>query len=511
MLIFLTRRLIASILLLLVASFVVYLLMAYAGNPLGFLNEISDPQQRAAIERRVTKSLDLETPPALRYFKWLGGLFTGEGFGISARTQLPVNDELRTRLPLTLKLVSAALVLSIVFGVTTGIVTALRQYSGFDYIVTFTTFLFFSLPVFWVAVILKDWGGIGFNDWWRDGAEMPLWLIVVAGALALILGYSIAGGRWQRRAVIALASGAGGAAFIYYLSESGWFVNPGIGLAVLIPLALGIALAATAVFAGVRNRRALGAALSTAAVGVVLYLPLQPYFDRSGFAWRHAFVLAVIAVAVGVAIGYLWGGFDKGLSAKVSALVAFLVGFVIFVDRMMQSWNEYATDSIVRNRPIKTVGHQEPRLGDFGFWIVNNDAFAHMILPTVTLMLISLAGYTRYTRASMLEVLNLDYIRTARAKGLTERTVVVRHGLRNALIPLATIVAFDIGALLGGAVITETVFEWPGMGRLFIDGLQNLDPNPVMAAAMVVAVTAVTANIVADIFYSILDPRIRMN
>ena len=85
-------------------------------------------------------------------------------------------------------------------------------------------------------------------------------------------------------------------------------------------------------------------------------------------------------------------------------------------------------------------------------------------------MLISLATYTRYSRASMLEVLNQDYIRTARAKGLTERTVVIRHGFRNAMIPLATIVAFDIGGILGGAVITETVFEWNAMGRMFQDG-----------------------------------------
>jgi peptide/nickel transport system permease protein len=524
MLTFLARRLIASVLLLLVASFVVYILMAYAGNPLGFLNEISDPQQRAAVERAVREGLDLDTPPLLRYFKWLGRLFPltvesgfpwikwdGVDFGISARTRLSVNGELKTRLPLTLKLVGAALVLSIVFGVTTGIVTALRQYSGFDYIVTFFTFLFFSLPVFWVAVILKDWGGINFNDWWRDGATMPTWVVALAGVFAAILGYSIAGGRWQRKALIALAFGVVGAGLVFYLSESGWFVNPGIGLAILIPLAVAIAVAATAVFAGIRNRRALGAALTTAGVGIVLYLPLQPYFDGPKYSWWHTLLLAVIAIASGIAIGYLWGGFDKGLSAKVSALVAFLVGFVTFVDRMMQSWNEYASDSIVRNRPIKTVGHQEPRLSEHGFWIVNNDAFAHMILPTLALMLISLAGYTRYTRASMLEVLNLDYIRTARAKGLTERTVVVRHGLRNALIPLATIVAFDIGGMLGGAVITETVFEWAGMGRLFIEGLQSLDPNPVMAATMVVGATAVAANILADIMYSILDPRIRIN
>jgi peptide/nickel transport system permease protein len=120
------------------------------------------------------------------------------------------------------------------------------------------------------------------------------------------------------------------------------------------------------------------------------------------------------------------------------------------------------------------------------------------------------AAYTRYSRASMLEVLNQDYIRTARAKGLTERTVVVRHAFRNALIPLATIVAFDISGIIGGAVITESVFEWEGMGRLFIDGLREFDPNRVMAFFVVTGVFAVVFNLIADITYAVLDPRIRI-
>ncbi len=173
--------------------------------------------------------------------------------------------------------------------------------------------------------------------------------------------------------------------------------------------------------------------------------------------------LGVIAVLVGVAVGYAWGGFDKGLSARTAGVTALLVGVVIFVDRAMQSWDEYSANPVIRNRPIKTIGDREARLeGDF--WLHANDLFSHLILPTVALMLISVATYTRYSRASMLEVLNQDYIRTARSKGLTERTVVIRHGLRNAMIPLATVVAVDISGVLGGAVITETVFEWNAMG-----------------------------------------------
>jgi peptide/nickel transport system permease protein len=111
----------------------------------------------------------------------------------------------------------------------------------------------------------------------------------------------------------------------------------------------------------------------------------------------------------------------------------------------------------------------------------------------------------------MLDVLNQDYVRTARAKGLNERTVIVRHSFRNALIPLATLVAFDFAGVLGGAVVTETVFGWSGMGLMFQRGLTNTDPNPVMAFFLVTAVATVVFNMIADIAYAYLDPRIRLS
>ena len=126
-------------------------------------------------------------------------------------------------------------------------------------------------------------------------------------------------------------------------------------------------------------------------------------------------------------------------------------------------------------------------------------------------MLISFAAYTRYSRSSMLEVMNQDYIRTARAKGLTERRSWSRHGFRNALIPLATIVPIDIITLIGGAVITEAVFARPGMGQLFVRSLNDAEIDPVMAYLLIVGDLAIIANIVADIIYASLDPRIRVN
>jgi peptide/nickel transport system permease protein len=133
------------------------------------------------------------------------------------------------------------------------------------------------------------------------------------------------------------------------------------------------------------------------------------------------------------------------------------------------------------------------------------------VLPSIALVLISFAQYTRYTRASMLETMSQDYVRTARAKGLTERTVIVRHAFRNALIPVTTLMALDIAAVLSGAIITETIFGWVGLGRLFLTGIQTVDPNPVMAFFLVAATAVLVFNLVADVLYAYLDPRIRLS
>lgn len=125
-------------------------------------------------------------------------------------------------------------------------------------------------------------------------------------------------------------------------------------------------------------------------------------------------------------------------------------------------------------------------------------------------MLISFASYTRYQRGSMLEVLGQDYIRTARAKGLSERIVVVRHALRNALLPLASVVPVDVITLIGGAVITETIFGWSGMGRMFVVSLRGSEADPVMAYVMITGALAIIANLVADYLYALLDPRIQV-
>jgi peptide/nickel transport system permease protein len=142
--------------------------------------------------------------------------------------------------------------------------------------------------------------------------------------------------------------------------------------------------------------------------------------------------------------------------------------------------------------------------GDGGFV----DLLQHLTLPMITLSVISIAAYSRFQRSAMLDVLSSDYLRTARAKGLSQRKVYLKHALRNALIPIVTLIALDMGVLLGGAIITETVFAWPGLGFLLADALYKGDYNIAQALLMISAVLIVFFNFVADIAYSIVDPRI---
>lgn len=155
-----------------------------------------------------------------------------------------------------------------------------------------------------------------------------------------------------------------------------------------------------------------------------------------------------------------------------------------------------------------TIGEATPGLSG-GFFTRLSDYAGHLILPTIALAVINYAAWSRYQRSSMLDVLNSDYLRLARAKGLSRRRVLVRHGLRTALIPLTTVVAIDIGGVLGGAVLTERVFAWHGMGEMLLQAVTNQDINRVLAWLMISAVIVIMFNLIADVLYAFLDPRIR--
>ncbi|CAN5214801.1 ABC transporter permease [soil metagenome] len=330
MLPFIIRRLLVSIPLLLVSSFLVFVMVANAGDPLQDLrmNPRTTPGQIAQAER----NLNLDKPVLDRYQIWIADVVLRQDLGLD-NTQQSVGTQLNRALKVTLRLVIAAIFVAVILGLAVGVVSALRQYSLFDYSATFAAFLFFSLPVFWLGVLLKEFVAIPANDWLEG------------------LGFS---------------------RFFGTVQES-----------------------------------------------------------TAGFE------------------GSFWA-----------------------------------------------------RMGDYA---------GHLILPAFTLVVISFAQYSRYTRASMLETMNSDYVRTAQAKGLSRRRVVIRHGLRNALIPVTTVIAIDFGAVLGGAIITETVFQWKGMGTLLIDNVRQYDVNMVLGWLLVVATTVVVFNLIADVIYAYLDPRIRLD
>ena len=153
---------------------------------------------------------------------------------------------------------------------------------------------------------------------------------------------------------------------------------------------------------------------------------------------------------------------------------------------------------------LPTVGMFDPEVGQTSMQVA-----WHMVLPVATLSFGFIAGYSRYIRSTMLEVMNQDYIRTAKAKGLPHPVIIYIHALKNAALPIVTLIALDLPFLLGGAIVTERIFGWPGMGRLFLDHVSRSDSAVVMGILMMIAVAVIVFQILADITYAWLDPRIR--
>jgi peptide/nickel transport system permease protein len=219
-------------------------------------------------------------------------------------------------------------------------------------------------------------------------------------------------------------------------------------------------------------------------------------------------VAEVLAILIAVVIGVYsarrqYSAFDYtattasfiGLATPVFWLALMLQVLVV----QIYEWTGH------RIFPIASLSSVDPGTG-IHFAL---DRAHHLVLPVIVLMVASVASYSRYMRASMLEVINADYVRTARAKGLSERRVTMKHAFRNALIPLVTLVALSFGNLLGGVIVTEVVFSLDGMGLYFYNALNANDPYPVMAWLMVTATMIIVFNLLADIAYGLLDPRVR--
>ena len=243
--------------------------------------------------------------------------------------------------------------------------------------------------------------------------------------------------------------------------------------------------------------------------GLTSPLPIWPQLTRVlGHTLQLLVAVLVISVIIGVAIG-IFSAIRQYSAFDYSATTLSFLGFAMPVFWIALILQVIFTDIYVKwhVRIFYTSGLSsvDPGTG-FHFLL---DRVQHLALPVIALSILSVAGYSRYMRASMLEVINSDYVRTARAKGLSERQVIRRHVVRNALIPLTTQVALDFGALFAGAVVTEAVFALDGMGNFYITALFAGDPYPVMAWLVVVAVMVIFFNLVADILYGFLDPRIR--
>jgi peptide/nickel transport system permease protein len=181
------------------------------------------------------------------------------------------------------------------------------------------------------------------------------------------------------------------------------------------------------------------------------------------------------------------------------ALPVFWIGLILILIFFSTLTNPMTGQSLLPASGMYSVGKP------FSVW----DWLAHLILPMVSLGLGWISWYSRYLRASMLDVIHQDYIRTARAKGLNEKVVIFKHALKNAAIPLITVVALDLPTLFGGSLFVEIIFSWPGMGRLFYRAVERRDYPILMSTILITAAMMILANLIADIVYAYLDPRIR--
>src|SRR5688572_6745657 len=315
---YLLRRVFQALFTLLIITVLCFLLTRFSGDPIA--QYAANPRMSAEDKAALRERLGLNQPLYVQYFKWLGLAVKGD-LGQSFFAKQPVADLIKQRLPNTIVLMLTAEVFTISFALLLGIISAVKQYSFIDNVITTFSFIGFSIPIFFSALGLMLIFAVQFKEW---------------------------------------------------------------GL---------------------------------------------PYLPTGAAVW------------------------DK-------------------------------------SDPVEYV--------------------RNLILPVTALVIVNAAGYSRFVRTSILEVLGQDYIRTARAKGLNGRTVLFKHALRNAALPLVTIVGLDIPFLLGGAIVTESVFSWPGMGRLFWEYAQRSDYPVVLGILLIISTAVVFLTIITDVVYTFVDPRIKL-
>jgi peptide/nickel transport system permease protein len=220
-------------------------------------------------------------------------------------------------------------------------------------------------------------------------------------------------------------------------------------------------------------------------------------------------IATIVGITIGLSIGIFVALKPGGLRDGVMNTGAFFgLSIPPYVSAMLLQllfavqWTKWYGSPLLPTSGVYPPGHQ-----GFDPWLMTK----HLILPVTVVAIQIIAVYARYMRASLLEVLNTDYLRTARSKGISERRVLVKHALRNALIPIVTVAAIDIGAIMGGLIITEGVFSYPGMGKFFLDAYAEGDFPQLMPWMVIIVISVILFNLLADVSYAWLDPRIRLD
>lgn len=493
---FVLRRFLVSIPIMLASSFVLFFLVTIAGDPLASIRQSQNPnrEQRMATIRNL---LELDRPFPQRYWSWLNGLFRFD-FGKNREGQ-DVSALLGQAIQNTLRLVVLATVFSVILGLLFGIITAVRQYSPIDYGSTFAAFLFFSLPVFWLAVMLKEFGAIKFNDFLEDpglsGGGIVLLTVI---STAFVMGLTI--GSWRRRALAGIGAATASIVGLLIIDGTGWMENPGFSPIALVILAGGTGVFASLLFAPLADVRVVASGVIAAGAAIVGSATWSSWVNEPN--WTRLLILLLLTIGTGIAVGTIVGGpIDRRSAISAAVTTTCAIAVLVMFDEFISAWSP--------GRTIGTIGPQSPNL-NAPFWERMVDYAGHQILPSLSLALIGFATFMRFTRSSMLDTLKSDYVRTAKAKGLPPVQVIMRHAFRTALIPVMTVVTISFATIIEGAVITERVFAWKGMGTLFITGLSgDLDPYPVMGFLVIVSISIVLLNAVADVMYAYLDPRVR--
>jgi peptide/nickel transport system permease protein len=239
----------------------------------------------------------------------------------------------------------------------------------------------------------------------------------------------------------------------------------------------------------------------------------QPVSDelwrRIGVSLRLLIIGSIVGTVIGVVVG-AWGAIRQyQLSDRVITVLSLLViSTPTFVIANLLILSALGVNSVLGVQLFEYTGETSPDAVG-GAWNQFVDRLQHLVLPTFTLALGAIAGYSRYQRNAMLDVLSQDFIRTARAKGLTRRRALFKHGLRTALIPMATLFAYGVAGLVTGAVFTEKIFGWHGMGEWVVQGINTQDTNITAAITVFAGMTILLAGLLSDIIYAALDPRVR--